>query len=78
MKNEAVVQSQAVSLRNLRNQIGQLVTTLSNKPQGSLHNNIKDLRRERKEHCKVINLRSQKGVDIPVGVLKKRVKLTLT
>ena len=28
-----------------------------------------------KEHCKVINLRSGKNVDIPVDVAKKRVKL---
>ncbi|XP_052299243.1 uncharacterized protein LOC127902982 [Citrus sinensis] len=36
VRNEAVVQSHTVSLRNLENQIGQLATALSNRPQGSL------------------------------------------
>ncbi|KAH9657995.1 hypothetical protein KPL70_023310 [Citrus sinensis] len=63
VKNEAVVQSHALSLRNLENQIGQLATALSNKPQGSLPSNIKNPRREGKEHCKVINLRYGKDID---------------
>ena len=70
-KNEAIVQSQAVSLRNLENQMGQLATTMSSRTQGSLPSNIKDPRREGKEHCKVINLRSGKNVDILVDVTKK-------
>lgn len=72
MKNETVVQSQAVSLRNLEKQIGQLVTALSNRPQGSLTNNIEDPRRERKKHCKVINFRSGNDVHILIGVLKRK------
>ncbi|KAH9680360.1 hypothetical protein KPL71_026519 [Citrus sinensis] len=36
VRNETVVQSHTVSLRNLKNQIGQLATALSNIPQGSL------------------------------------------
>ena len=71
MKNEAVVQSQTMFLRNLENQIGQLATTLSNRPQGSLPNNTKDPKRNGKEHCKVINLRSGKGVDNLVGMPRK-------
>ena len=74
MKNEAVVQSQALSLRNLENQIGQLATTLSNKPQGSLLSNTKDPKRGGKEHCKVINLRYGKGVDIDVGMQRKKME----
>ena len=74
-KNEAIVQSQAVSLRNLENQIGQLATAISSRPQGSLSSNTKDPRREGKEHCKVINLRSGKNVDVPIDVTKKRVEL---
>ena len=69
-KNEAIVQSQAVSLRNLENQMGQLATAMSSKTQGSLPNNTEDPRREGKEHCKVINLRSGKNVDILVDVTK--------
>ncbi|KAH9680322.1 hypothetical protein KPL71_026505 [Citrus sinensis] len=76
VKNEAVVQSHTVSLRNLENQIGQLATALSNRPQGSLPSNIEDPRREGKEHCKVINLRSRKDVDSPVGVPKRKAEPT--
>ncbi|KAH9734850.1 hypothetical protein KPL71_017531 [Citrus sinensis] len=63
VKNEAVVQIHAASLRNLANQIGQLATAVSNRPQGSLPSNTENPRREGKEHCKVINLRSGKEVD---------------
>ena len=75
MKNEAIVQSQAVSLRNLKNQIRQLGTAMSSRSQGSLPSNTEDPRREGKEHCKVINLKSEKNVDIPVDVAKKRLEL---
>ena len=68
-KNEAIVQSQAVSLRNLENQMGQLATTMNSRTQGSLPTNTEDPR-ESKEHCKVISLRSEKNVDIPVEVTK--------
>ena len=78
VKNEIVVQSQAVSWRNLKNQIGQLATILSNRPQGSLPSNTKDPRRDGKEQCKVINLRSRKGVDILIGMSKKRMEFVPT
>ena len=74
MKNEAVFQSHVVSLRNLKSQIEQLATALTNKPPGSLPNNIENPRREGKEHYKVINLRFGKDVHIPVGVPKRRVE----
>ena len=69
-KNKAIVQSQAVSLRNLENQMGQLATAMSSRTQGSLPSNTEDPRRERKEHCKVISLRSGKNVDILIDVTK--------
>ncbi|KAH9751024.1 hypothetical protein KPL71_014117 [Citrus sinensis] len=75
VKNEAIVQSQAVSMRNLENQIGQLATVMSRRFQGSLPSNTEDLRKKGKKHCKVINLRSGKNVDILVDVAKKRVEL---
>lgn len=78
MQNKVVVRSQAVSLRNIENQIGQFATTLSNRPQGSLPINTEDPRRERKGHYKVINLRFGKDVHIPVGVPERRVELVLT
>ncbi|KAH9704917.1 hypothetical protein KPL70_011661 [Citrus sinensis] len=71
VKNEAIVQSQAVSLRNLENQMGQLATAMSSRTQGSLPSNTEDPRRESKEQCKVISLRSRKNVDILVEVTKK-------
>ncbi|KAH9649078.1 hypothetical protein KPL70_025843 [Citrus sinensis] len=74
-KNEVIVQSQVVSLRNLENQIRQLAITMSSRSQGSLPSNTEDPRREGKEHCKVINLRSGKNVDIPVDVTKKKLEL---
>ena len=55
--------------------MGQLATTMSSRSQESLPGNIEDPRREGKEHCKVINLRSGKNVDIPVNVTKKGLKL---
>ena len=41
---------------------------MSSRSQGSLPSNTEDPRREGKEHCKVINLRSEKNVDIHVDV----------
>ncbi|KAH9751689.1 hypothetical protein KPL71_014391 [Citrus sinensis] len=70
-KNEAIVQSQAVSLRNLENQMGQLAPAMSSRTQGSLPSNKEDPRRESKEQCKVISLRSGKNIDIPVEMTKK-------
>ena len=75
-KNEAIVQSQVVSLKNLENQIGQLVTAMSSRSQGSLPSNTEDLRREGKKNYKMINLRSRKNVNIPVDVAKKRLEPT--
>ena len=51
-KNEAIVQSQVVSLGNLENQMGQLATAMSSRTQGSLPNNTEDHRRERKNTTK--------------------------
>ena len=47
---------------------------MSSRSHGSLPSNTEDLRREGKEHCKVINLRFGKKVDIPVEVTKKGVE----
>ncbi|XP_062100842.1 uncharacterized protein LOC133806768 [Humulus lupulus] len=59
-KNDVVIQSQAASLRNLEMQFGQLANDLKNRPQGSLPIDTENLRRDGKEHCKAINLRSGK------------------
>ena len=52
--------------------MGQLATTMNRRTQGILPSNTEDPRREENEHCKVINLRSGKNVDIPVDVTKKK------
>ncbi|XP_062088718.1 uncharacterized protein LOC133795279 [Humulus lupulus] len=59
-KNDAVIQSQAASLCNLEIQFGQLANDLKNRPQGSLPSDTENPRRDGKEHCKAINLRSGK------------------
>ncbi|XP_062076849.1 uncharacterized protein LOC133781782 [Humulus lupulus] len=59
-KNDAVIQSQAASLRNLEMQLGKLANDLKNRPQGSLPSDTENPRRDGKEHCKAINLRSGK------------------
>ncbi|XP_062094211.1 uncharacterized protein LOC133800271 [Humulus lupulus] len=63
-KNDAVIQSQAASLRNLEIQLGQLANDLKNRPQGSLPSDTENPRRDGKEHCKAINLRSGKILEI--------------
>ncbi|KAL5541254.1 hypothetical protein UlMin_042476 [Ulmus minor] len=56
-RNDAVIQSQAVSLRNLENQVGQLANELKNRPPGTLPSNTESPKRDGKEHCKAITLR---------------------
>ncbi|XP_062075995.1 uncharacterized protein LOC133780137 [Humulus lupulus] len=63
-KNDAVIQSQTASLRNLEIQLGQLANDLKNRPQGSLPSDTENPRRDGKEHCKAINLRSGKILEI--------------
>ena len=62
----AIIQSQAASLRNLENQMGQLANALNSRPQGSLSSDTENPRRDGKEHCKVISLRSGKELEGPV------------
>ena len=76
MNNEAIVQSHAASLRNLENQIGQLVTAVSNKPQGSLPSNTENPRREGKEHCKVINLSLERRLIVQLVYQKEELSPT--
>ncbi|XP_024028688.1 uncharacterized protein LOC112093777 [Morus notabilis] len=64
-KNEAKMQSHDATLRSLETQIGQLVNALTNHPQGTLPSNTENPRREGKEHCKAILLRSGKALEQP-------------
>ncbi|XP_062085645.1 uncharacterized protein LOC133791745 [Humulus lupulus] len=63
VKNEAMIQSQAASLRNLENQVGQLANELRNRPHGTLPSDIENPRSMGKEHCKVVTLRSGKELE---------------
>ncbi|XP_062089538.1 uncharacterized protein LOC133796074 [Humulus lupulus] len=61
-KNDAVIQSQAASLRNLEMQLGQLANEMKTRPQGSLPSDTENPRRDGKEHCKAIQLRNGKNL----------------
>ncbi|XP_062118441.1 uncharacterized protein LOC133832069 [Humulus lupulus] len=64
LKNDAVIQSQAASLRNLEIKMGQLANELRNRPQGTLPNDTKNPRRDGKEQCKVVTLRNGKNLEL--------------
>ncbi|XP_062093867.1 uncharacterized protein LOC133799894 [Humulus lupulus] len=63
VKNEAMIQSQAASLRNLEIQVGHLANEMRSRPQGSLPSDTINPRGEGKEDCKAINLRSGKELE---------------
>ncbi|XP_062093732.1 uncharacterized protein LOC133799748 [Humulus lupulus] len=63
-KNDAVIQSQAASLRNLETQLGQLANELRNRPQGTLPSDTENPRRDGKEQCKAITLRNGKNLEL--------------
>ncbi|KAM6580969.1 uncharacterized protein LOC115695250 [Cannabis sativa] len=66
-KNDAIIQSQAASLRNLEIQLGQLANDLKNRLQGTLPSDTKNPRRDGKEHCKAVTLRSEKILESNVA-----------
>ena len=60
------LQNQVGQLRNLEVQMGQMATMLAERPQGSLPSTLEvNLKREGKEHCKAITLRSRREVAAP-------------
>ncbi|XP_060974658.1 uncharacterized protein LOC133039741 [Cannabis sativa] len=61
-KNDAVIQSQAASLQNLELQLGHLANELKARPQGSLPSDTENPRRDGKEECNAIQLRSGKNL----------------
>ncbi|XP_062100331.1 uncharacterized protein LOC133806221 [Humulus lupulus] len=63
VNNEAMIQSQAVSLRNLENQVGQLSNELINRPHGTLPSDTENPRSMGKENCKAVTLRSGKELE---------------
>ena len=64
-KNEAKMQSYDSTLRSLETQIGQLANALNNRPQGTLPSNTENPRRDGKDHCNAIILRSGKALEQP-------------
>ena len=72
-RNDAVIQSQAASLRNLENKVGQLANKLKNQPPGTFPSNTEIPKIDGKEHCKAITLRGGKTLERP-EVKKKNQK----
>ncbi|XP_062118728.1 uncharacterized protein LOC133832394 [Humulus lupulus] len=68
VKNEAMIQSQAASLRNLENQVGQLANELRNRPHGTLPSDTENPRSMGKEHCKAVTLRSWRRTRPSLGM----------
>ncbi|KAL5552626.1 hypothetical protein UlMin_040027 [Ulmus minor] len=64
-KTETHIQNQGVALRNLENQVGQLATALSSRPNGALPSNTENPQKNGKEHAKAITLRSGNTVEAP-------------
>lgn len=50
---------QAASLRELENQVGQIVNLLKSRSQGAFPSDTKNARMQGKEHCKVISLKGK-------------------
>lgn len=60
----SLIQSQASLIRNLKTQMGQLASALRNRQQGALPSDTENnSRRDGKEHCMAINLKS--GKELP-------------
>ncbi|XP_017221442.2 uncharacterized protein LOC108198185 [Daucus carota subsp. sativus] len=59
-QTEALVQSQAASLRNLENQVGQLANELRNRPRGTLPSDTEKPIGVGNEHCKAMTFKSGK------------------
>ncbi|XP_016747042.2 uncharacterized protein [Gossypium hirsutum] len=57
-KNDALIQSQAATLKNLENQMGQLATKLHSRLQGAFLSDTENLKILGKEHFKVVELRN--------------------
>ncbi|XP_062104070.1 uncharacterized protein LOC133815230 [Humulus lupulus] len=75
-KNDALIQSQATSLRILEIQVGQLANELRTRPQGTLPSDTENPRRDGKEHCKAITLRSGKNMGLTEDNTKSNNELT--
>lgn len=62
-----------VSIRNLENQMGQLANGINNQPQGTLPSDTEiNPKREGKEHCNAIALRSEKELTEVAGRTPKQ------
>ena len=70
--NDAILQRQETLLRSLKNQVGQLVNVLNNRPQGSFLNDMENPRQEGKDHGEATTLRSGKEFDMPMDEPKQQ------
>ncbi|XP_062080897.1 uncharacterized protein LOC133785694 [Humulus lupulus] len=64
-RNDTNIQGLSSTVRNLENQMGQFSNELRNRPQGTFPSDTKNPRRDGKEHCKAITLRSGKELENP-------------
>ncbi|KAK4260714.1 hypothetical protein QN277_003793 [Acacia crassicarpa] len=74
-KDDAIIQNQQVTLRNLENQVGQLATTLNNRPSGALPNDTEVPRIQGREEVKMIELQSGKSLE-PMKATKQPMVVT--
>ncbi|KAA3473404.1 hypothetical protein EPI10_023782 [Gossypium australe] len=63
VKNDALIQGQKTTLKNLENEVGQLANELRSRPQGALSSDTKNLRNACKEHYKFVTLKSGKMLE---------------
>ena len=79
-KNDAIIQSQQVTLRNLETQVGHLATALNNRPSGALPSDTEVPMIQGREEIKMIELHSGRSLEPlkattqPMGVTDQRAK----
>lgn len=62
-RTDTTIQGLTSTVRNLKNEMWQLAIELKNRHQGTLPSDTENPRREGKEHCKAVTLRSGKVLD---------------
>lgn len=67
------MQTQPGSLRNLKNQIGQLASALNNHPPGRLPSDTQVPRMGEGKECKAIKLRNRKELPYPYMALEPEI-----
>ena len=58
--NDLAMKNQAIAIKNIENQIGQIALALNNRPQGTLPSDTERNPKGNQEQCKAVMLRSGK------------------